>query len=122
MIDSVNNFALSIAAISTVRDFKSEYLLRVLSAVTNQVTSPEFKPIRCPTTLCHFGRTRKSFVVIDYNILSSTAESSVTSGYVVFPDCFTNMRNQLAAMSYGLEKKVVLFPAVDLIDAIWKHM
>ena len=122
MIDSVNKFAISKTAIITERDLKKEHLFRMLSVVTNLVTSLEFKPIRCATTLYHFGRTRNSFVVIHYILLSSNAESCVTIGYVVFPDCFSNMRNQLAAMRYGLEKKLVLFPAVDLIDAIWKHM
>ena len=77
MCDSVNKFAITIIAIITERDFKSEYLFRMCSVVTNLVTSLEFKPIRLATMLCHLGRTR-----------NGTAESSATSGYVVFPERF----------------------------------
>ena len=47
MIDCVNRFAISIRAIITERDFKTEYLFRMCSIVTNVVTSLEFKPIHC---------------------------------------------------------------------------
>ena len=33
--------------------------------------------------LCHFGRTRNGFVATRFILLSSTAESSATGGYVV---------------------------------------
>ena len=64
-------------------DFKSEYLFRVCSVVTSLVTSLEFQPIRCATTLFHFGRTQNVYVATRIILLSSTAESSATSGYVV---------------------------------------
>ena len=63
-------------------DFKSEYLFRMSSVVTNLVTSLEFQPIRCATTLFHFGRTRNVYVATRIILLSSTAEGSATSGYV----------------------------------------
>ena len=53
------------------------------SVVTNLVTSLEFQPIRCATTLFHFGRTRNVYVATRIILLSSIAESSATSGYVV---------------------------------------
>ena len=56
------------------------------SVVTNLVTSLEFQPIRCATTLFHFGRTRNGYVATRIIFLSSTAESSATSGYVVAPE------------------------------------
>ena len=56
------------------------------SVVTNLVTSLEFQPIRCATTLFHFGRTRNVYVATRIILLSSTAESSATSGYVVAPE------------------------------------
>ena len=69
--------------IRTELDFKSEYLFRMCSVVKNLVTSLEFQPIRCATKLFHFGRTRNVYVAIRIILLSSTAESSATSGYVV---------------------------------------
>ena len=56
------------------------------SVVTNLVMSLEFQPIRCATMPCHFGRTRNVYVATRIILLSSTAESSATSGYVVVPE------------------------------------
>ena len=70
----------------TERDFKCEYLFRMCSVVTNLATWLEFQPISCATMLCHFGRTRNGYVVIRFILLSSTAEGSATSGYVVAPE------------------------------------
>ena len=67
----------------TELDFKSEYLFRMCSVVTNLVTSLEFQPIRCATMLFHFGRTRNVYVATRIILLGSTAESSATSVYVV---------------------------------------
>ena len=72
--------------IRTQLDFKSEYLFRICSVVTNLATSIEFQPIRCATTLFHFGRTRNVYVATRIILLSSTAESSATSDYVVAPE------------------------------------
>ena len=77
-----------IIAINTERDFKSEYMFRMCSVVTNLVTSLEIQPIRCATMLCHFGRTRNGYVSTRFILLSRTAESSATSGYVVVPERF----------------------------------
>ena len=52
------------------------------SVVTNLVTSLEFQPIRCATTLFHFGRPRDVYVATRIILRSSTAEGSATSGYV----------------------------------------
>ena len=53
------------------------------SVVTNQVTSLEFQPTRCATTLFRFGRPRDDvYVATRIILLSSTAEGSATSGYV----------------------------------------
>ena len=41
-----------------------------------------FQSIRWATTLFHFGRTRDVYVATRIILLSSTAESSTTSGYV----------------------------------------
>ena len=52
------------------------------SVVTSLMTSLEILPIRCATTLFHFGRTRDVYVATRIILLSSTAEGSATSGYV----------------------------------------
>ena len=52
------------------------------SVVTNLVTSLEFQPTRCATTLFHCGRTGDVYVATRIILLSSTAEGSATSGYV----------------------------------------
>ena len=83
-----NKLAITITAIITARDFNTESLFRTCSVVTNLMTSLEFKPIRCATTLCHFGRTRNGYVAAQFILLSSTAESSATTGYVVVPERF----------------------------------
>ena len=54
--------------------------------VTNLVTSLEIRPIPCATTLCQIGRTRNGYVANQLILLSSTAESSATRGYVVPPE------------------------------------
>ena len=116
-IDSVNKFAISITVINTERDFKSAYLFRMCSVVTNLVTPQEFKPICCATTLCHFGQTRNGYVGTHFILLNGTAESSATNGYVVFPERFGQNQERLIEL-----KNLFLFPAVDLFDAICKHM
>ena len=75
-------------AIIRERDFKSEYLFRMISIVTNLVTSLEFQPFLCTTMLCHFERTQNGSVATRFFLLSSAAASSATSGYVVVPERF----------------------------------
>ena len=82
-IDSVNEFAVVFKTIISERDFKSEYLLRMCSGATNLVTSLEISPIICANTLRNFLPTRNGYVVTYFILLSSTVESSATSGYVV---------------------------------------
>ena len=89
---------------------------------TNLVTSLKLNSIRCATTLCHFGRTRNGYVATYFILLSSTAESSATSGYVVVSDVLAKMKNQLVEMRNGLRKNLILFRAVDLTDATCTHV
>ena len=58
------------------------------SVVTHLLTSVEFRPIRCATMLYHFGRTRNGYIATRFILLSSIAENSATSGYVVVPERF----------------------------------
>ena len=92
------------------------------SVVTNQVTSLEFQSIRCATMLLHFGRTRNGYVATRFILLSSTAESSATSGYVVAPERSAKVRRELVETWNALRKSLVLFPTVVLIDAVCNHM
>ena len=68
------------------RDFKIENLFRMCSVVIDLVTSLDFQPVLCATMLFHFGRTRNGYVATRFILLSSTAESSATCGYVVAPE------------------------------------
>ena len=58
-------------------------LLCARYVATDLVTSQNFQPIRCAFTLFHFVRTRDVYVATRIILLSSTAESSAKSGYVV---------------------------------------
>ena len=73
----------------TERDFESEYLFRMCSTVTELATSPEVRPIRPATMLCHFAWTRKGYVATRFILFSCTAESSATSGYAVVTERFS---------------------------------
>ena len=87
-----NLFRLTVATsfnrltIRTELHFKREYLFRMCSVATNLVTSLGFQPSHCATKLFHFGRTRNFYIATRIILLSSTAESSATSGYVVAPE------------------------------------
>ena len=93
--------------ITTELDFKSEYLFRKCSVLGNLMTSLEFQPIRCATTLFHSGQTRNVYVATRIILLSSTAESSATSGYVVATERSDQMRRELLERWNGLGKNLV---------------
>ena len=63
-------------------------LFRTRSVATDLVESPEIQPIRCAFMLCQFGQTRNGYVATFFILLSSTATSSATRGYVVVPELF----------------------------------
>ena len=107
--------------IRTELDFKSEYLFRMCSVVINLVTSLEFQPIRCATTLFHFGRTRNVYVANRIILLSNTAESSATRGYVNAPERSGRIEAWACRNVEWAKKKLSLFPTVDLTDAACKH-
>ena len=86
------------------------------SIVINLVTSLEFQPIRCATTLFHFGRTRDVYVATRIILLSSTAESSAKIGYVS-----ATVRPELVETWNGLGSTPSVFQTVVLIDAACNH-
>ena len=95
------------------------------SVATNLVTPLKFEPILCATTLCHFARTRSDYVATHFILLSSTVEpwrAVLQAALCSFRNASAKMINGLVEMRNGLEKNLVLFPAVDLIDPICKHM
>ena len=53
------------------------------SVATNLVTSLKFQTIRWAVMLCQIAQTRNGYVATYFILLSSTAASSATSGYVV---------------------------------------
>ena len=81
------------------------------SVVTNLVTSLEIKPIPCATMLCHFGRTRNSYVATRFILPSSTAESSAESGYVVVPEGFSQSEARASGNVERTRKKPSFVPS-----------
>ena len=81
------------------------------------MTSPEFQPIRCATTLFHFRRTRDVYVATRIILFSSTAEGSATSGYVAATKRSRKVRPELVETYNGLANTPSLFQTVVLIDA-----
>ena len=88
------------------------------SVATNLVTLKEFRPIRCATTLCHFGRTRNGYVATHFILPSSTAVSSATSRYVVVPERFGQNEKPASGNKELARKKPSLVQKDDLIEAI----
>ena len=79
------------------------------SVVTNPVTSLELQPIRCATTLFHFGWTRNVDVATRIILLISTAESSATSGYVVAAERSGQIEARAGRNVERARKKLSLF-------------
>ena len=91
------------------------------SVVTNLVTSLEFQPIRCATALFHFGRTWNVYVATRIILVSSTAESSAKSGYVVATERSGQSEAWAGRNVERARKRPSSFPTVDLIDPACKH-
>ena len=91
------------------------------SVVTNLVTSLEVRPIRCATKLFHFGGTRHVYVATRIILLSSTAESRATSGYVVATERSSQSEASAGRNVDRTWKKLTSFLTVDLIDAACRH-
>ena len=94
------------------------------SIATNLVTLQEFKPIRCATMLSHFGRTWNGYVAIQFLLLSSTGESSATSGDVVVPERFDQNKEPASRNEEQTRKKPSFSPNSGFDRSImytWKH-
>ena len=88
-------------------------LLRTRSVATNLATSQKFQPIRCAFILRQFGRTRNVYVATRFILLSSTAESSATSGYVAVPEHFLQKEEPACINEERTRKKPSFVPKVD---------
>ena len=84
-------------------------LLRTRYVATDLVTSQNFQPIRCAFALFHFGRTRDVYVATRIILLSSTAESSATSGYVAVPKHFLQNEEPACINEERSKKSLVSF-------------
>ena len=91
------------------------------SVLTNLMTSLEFQPIRCATTVFQFGRPRDVYVATRIILLSSTAAGSATSGYVAATNAPAKVRPELVETWSGLGNTPSLFQTVVLIDAACNH-
>ena len=92
-------------------------MFRTRSVATDLVTSLEIQPICCAFMQCQFGRTRNDYVATYFILLSSTAASSNTSGYVV-PEHFGQNEEPTVSNEQRTKKKPNFVPKMDLIDAI----
>ena len=68
--------------------------------------------------LCQFGRTRNVHVATKFILLSSTAESGATSGYVVVPEHFLQNEEPACSNVEWTKEKPSFVPKVILIYAI----
>ena len=68
--------------------------------------------------LCHFGQTRNGYVATYSILLSSTAASSATSGYVVATERSGQSEAWASKNVERPKKKPSFVPKVDYIDAI----
>ena len=63
--------------------------------------------------LCQFGRTRNVYMATRFILLSSTAESSATNGYVAVPEHFLQNDEPSDNNEERTRKKPSFVPKVD---------
>ena len=68
--------------------------------------------------LCHFEQTRNVYVATRIILLSSTAESSATSGYVAVAEHFLQNEEPACINKERTGKKPSFLPKVGEIDAV----
>ena len=88
-------------------------LLRTRYVATDLVRSQNLQPIRCAFTLFYFGRKRDVYVATRIILLSSTAESSATSGYVVATERSGQSEAWVSKNEEQTKKKPSFVPKVD---------
>ena len=119
MIDNVKKFAVSNVTKIRERDFKSIDLFPTCSVATNLVTSLKFNPFRSATMLCHFDQTRSSYVANFFSFFAVALRRALLQATTLpFRNALAKMRNQVLELRNGLGRSLVLFPKVDLTDAL----
>ena len=98
-------------------DFESEYLFCTCSIATNLATSLDFNPIRCGTTLCHFGQTRKGSLATNSFPLSNTAMNSAAGGHVAVPERFGQIEDPASRNKERARNRHSCGPKPKLNDA-----
>ena len=93
-------------------------MFRTRSVATDLVTSLKLQPIRCYIMLCQFGQTRNGYVATQFILISSTAASSATSGYVVVPEHFGKNDEPAGSNEERTKKRPSFAPEVSLFNAI----
>ena len=99
---------------SSYSRLRMNILLRTLSVATDLVTSQNVQPVRCAFMLCQFGRTRNVYVATRFILLSSTAESSATEGYVAVPEHFLQSEEPSVNNEERTRKKPSFLPKVEI--------
>ena len=92
------------------------------SVVNILVTSLEVQPIRRATKLFHFGLARNGYVATRFILLSSTGGAVLQAATWSLRKAPAKVRHELVETWIRLGKSLVLFPTVDLIDAVCNHM
>ena len=110
-VDSLKELAVFITIIITGPDFESEYLFSMCSVATNLVTSQEFYPLRCATTLSYFERTWTCYVATHFIPFSSTAKNNATRAYVVVPELFGQKAEPASRNEERTRKKLSFVPS-----------
>ena len=80
-----------------------------------------FNLICCATMLCLFGQARNGTVATYFILLSSTATSSATGGYVVVPERFDQNEEPAGSNEDRTRKKPNFVPKVDINEAVISH-
>ena len=72
--------------------------------------------------LCQLERTRNGYVGTRLILLSSTAASSATSGYIVAPERSGQSEALASRNAERTRKNLVFFPALDFFDTVCNHL
>ena len=68
--------------------------------------------------LCHLGKMRNGYVATYFNLLSSTAASSATGGYLIVLEPFGENEELAGSNGERNRKKPNFSPKVDLFDSV----
>ena len=104
------------------RDCKSTFLFRACFVAANLVTPLEFDPLRCATTVCHFGETQSGSMATHFILLSSIDTISATDDYIAVLEGLSQNEQQFVEIRNELGTFLVPFQKKKLDDAHWSHV